>query len=314
MAPDTVPQLTRQALTRRACDALAAAGKKPSIGLVREWTIASTGAKKGSDGDVQKDINGWFDDVLKLKRDSAIDGLPDAVSSLARDFWRLAVDSASDALAGERDALALDKTAADRRVAEVHEHTRVAVERANALTTRLDIATETIAGRDDTIRRLEAALAQARASATAKDERLAGIADELARTTAQYAAGLIELEGARKHSLLQIDQARGESRHWKAEFERVDHEIRTTLETYRQKASSLATELAGARGRLSAIEEALTAAQVRNAALEQKIATAQTARQEIEARLRPIAKAAKRAPAASKGMASALRRKLRFGV
>ena len=305
---DTGNQLTRQELTWRACDALAAAGKKPSIGLVREWTIASAGAKKGSDGDVQKDINGWFDDVLKLKRDSVIDGLPDAVGSLARDFWRLAVDSASDALAGERDALGADKAAADKLVALSREKTVAAVELANALTTRLDIATETIAGRDDTIRRLEEALAQARAMSIAKDERLAGIADELARTTQQYAAGLIELEGARKHSLLQIDQARGESRHWKGEFERVDHENRTTLETYRQKASSLATELAGARGRLSAIEEALTLARVRNAAFEQSIA-AQAARQESELRLRPIAPATKRASAVGKGMASALRRR-----
>ena len=308
MAVDPVFPLSRQELTRLACDALAAAGKKPSIGLVREWTIASTGAKKGSDGDVQKDIHGWFDDVLKLKRDSAIDGLPDAVGSLARDFWRLAVDSASDALAGERDALALDKAAADRRVAQAHEHTRIAGDLANTLTTRLDIATETIAGRDDTIRRLEDALAQARASATAKDERLAGIADELARTTAQYAAGLVELEGARKHSLLQIDQARGESRHWKAEFERVDHENRTTLETYRQKASSLATELAGARGRLSAIEEALAAARARNAALEQRMVV--TPEEAVAAESRPrTASAAKRA--AGKGMASALRRRHR---
>ena len=202
---DTIRQLTRQELTWRACDALAAAGKKPSIGLVREWTIVSTGAKKGSDGDVQKDINGWFEDVLKLKRDSVIDGLPDALGSLARDLWRLAVDCAGNALAGERDALGLDKMAADKLVAQAREKTVAAVELANALATRLDIAAETIAGRDDTIRRLEDALAEARATLTAKDERLAGIADELARTAQQYAAGLIELEGARKHSLLQID-------------------------------------------------------------------------------------------------------------
>ena len=125
---DTIRQLTRQELTWRACDALAAAGKKPSINLVREWTIASTGAKKGSDGDVQKDINGWFDDVLKLKRDSVIDGLPDAVGSLARDLWRLAVDCAGDALAGERDVLGADKAAADKLVAQAREKTVTAVE------------------------------------------------------------------------------------------------------------------------------------------------------------------------------------------
>ena len=308
MTTETIHLLNRQELTRRACDMLAAAGKKPSIGLVREWTIATTGAKKGSDGDVQKDINGWFDDLLALKRDSAIDGLPDAVGSLARELWRLATDCASDALAAERDVLTLDKAAADRLVDLAHEKTVAALEQANALTTRLDIATETVAGRDDTIRRLEQALAEARAIATAKDERLSGIADELARTAQQHAAGLVELEGARKHSLLQIDQARGESRHWKAEFKRVDHESRATLETHRQQAASLAGELAGARGRLSAIEEALAAARIRNAALEQSIA-AQAERYETERRLRSIAPTTKRPPAAGKGMASALRRR-----
>ena len=249
---------------------------------------------------------GFFNSLLK--RDNVIDGLPDAVGSLARDLWRLAVDCAGDALAGERDALGLDKAAADKLVVQAREKTAAAVELANALTTRIDIATETIAGRDDMIRRLEDALAEARATLMAKDERLTGISDELARTTQQYAAGMIELDGARKHSLLQIDQARGESRHWKAEFERVDHENRTTLETYRQKASSLATELATARGRLSAIEEALAAARARNAALEQRMVV--TPEEAVAAESRPrTAPAAKRA--AGKGMASALRRRHR---
>jgi len=43
----TGSQLNRQELTRHACDALAASGKKPSIDLVRERTIAITDAKKG---------------------------------------------------------------------------------------------------------------------------------------------------------------------------------------------------------------------------------------------------------------------------
>ena len=308
MSTETVSRVSRQELTRLACDSLAAAGKKPSIGLVREWTIAATGAKKGSDGDVQRDINGWFDDLLKLKRDIAIHGLPDAVGSLARDFWRLAVDSATDTLAGERDTLAAHKAEADRQVALAREKTLAAVALASTVTARLDIANETIAGRDETIQRLEESLSEARTTLQAKDERIAGLVDELARTTQQHAAGLVELDGLRKHSLLQIDQARGEVRHWKAEFERVDHENRTTLETYRQKASSLATDLAGARGQLSAIEEALAAARARNAALEQRMVV--TPEEAVVAESRPrTAPATKRT--AGKGMASALRRRHR---
>ena len=309
MPPENVSRLSRQELTRLACDALAAGGKKPSIGLVREWTIATTGAKKGSDGDVQADIHRWFDDLLKLKRDSAIDGLPDAVSSLARDFWRLAVDSATDTLTGERDTLSAHRAEADKQIALAREETLAALALANAVTARLDIANATIAGRDEAIRRLEESLSESRATLQAKDERITGLKDELARTAQQQAAGLVELDGLRKHSLLQIDQARGEVRHWKAEFERVDHENRTTLETYRQKAASLAADLAGARGRLSAIEEALTSARLRNAELEQRMSATQAERPLAQPPPRPVVSAAKRPPGVGKGMASALRRR-----
>ncbi|MGI4849657.1 MAG: DNA-binding protein, partial [Janthinobacterium lividum] len=87
--PSNLLSLNRVDLTRIACDAIAAQGKKPSIGQVREWTIANCGGKKGSDGDVQRDISSWFDDLLKLKRDKHIEGLPDAVAALARDLWQL---------------------------------------------------------------------------------------------------------------------------------------------------------------------------------------------------------------------------------
>jgi hypothetical protein len=260
---NTARTLSRQELTRHACDALAAEGKKPSIGLVREWTIAHTGAKKGSDGDVQKDITAWFDDLLKLKRDKAVAGLPDAVGALARDFWRLAVDTADDNLALEREALVAEKAAAERLVTLAQEDTVSAVEIANQIKGKLAIAAETIAGRDETIKRLEEALSEARSTLQAKDERIAGLSAEIARKAEEHATGLAEIDGLRKHSLLQIDQARGDARHWKSEFERVDHENKSIVDKYRQQASTLGAELAAARGRLGAVEEALAAAVTR---------------------------------------------------
>lgn len=255
--------LSRQELTCLACDTLAAEGKKPSIGLVREWTITYAGAKKGSDGDVQKDIAAWFDDLLKLKRDKAVAGLPDAVGALARDFWRLAVDTAEDSLAREREALAAEKAEAEKLVTLAREDTASAVETANQIKGRLAIATETIAGRDETIKRLEEALSEARSTLQEKNERIAGLYADFARKAEEHAAGLAEIDGLRKHTLLQIDQARGDARHWKSEFERVAHENRTAVDTYRRKASTLEAELAAARGRLGAVEEALAAAVTR---------------------------------------------------
>lgn len=264
----------RQTLTWAACDALAANGKKPSIGLVREWTLATTGAKKGSDGDVQQDIHQWYDDLLKLKRDKAIADLPAAVSALARDFWRLAVDAANDSVAAERATLAQEKAAAEKLIDLAQEDTVAAVDIANQLKGKLAIASETIAGRDDAIKRLEASLAEIRATLHAKDERIEGLSAELARKAGEHAANLAEREGVRKHALLQIDQARGEARHWKAEFERVDHENKSTVETYRQKAATFANELAAAKGRLGAVEDSLATAQYRTRTLETELSAA----------------------------------------
>jgi chromosome segregation ATPase len=306
MSVDPLHVLRRQDLTRLACDALAAAGRKPSIGLVREWTLSSAGIKKGSDGDVQKDINGWFEDLLKLKRDNAVAGLPDAVGALAREFWRLSIDSADETLAAEREAMQVQLARAEEGVDHAERRADAADARSAALTQALALANATIAGRDDVIAHLEQAHSDARALLLAREERIASLGDELARSTQQHAAGFAELDGLRKHSLLQIDQARGEVRHWKSEFERVDHENRTTLETYRQKASSLANDLAGARGRLSAIEEALAAARARNAELEQRMVVTPEVSTVVESKPR-TALGAKRA--AGKGMASALRRR-----
>ncbi len=83
-----------------------------------------------------------------------------------------------------------------------------AVEIAGELKNKLAIAGEIIAGRDDAIQRLEQSLSEMRATLEAKDERIAGLSAELARTPAQQAAGLAELDGLRRHSLLQIEQSR----------------------------------------------------------------------------------------------------------
>ncbi|GAC1411566.1 MAG: hypothetical protein NVSMB6_12930 [Burkholderiaceae bacterium] len=267
--------LSRQDLTRLACDALASQGRKPSIGLVREWTIAHAGAKKGSDGDVQKDITSWFDDLLKLKRDKAVAGLPDAVSALARDFWRLAVDTADTTLTQEREALAAEKNNAEKLVALAQEDTGAAVEIAHQLQGKLALANETISGRDDAIRRLEASLLESRAALAVKDERTAGLAAELARQAQQHAAGMAELDGVRKHSLLQIDQARAELRQSTSAFARAEHEHKKALDIYQDRTSMLGAEVAAARGRLSAVEEALTAAMTRAKDMELALANAQ---------------------------------------
>jgi chromosome segregation ATPase len=264
----------RQNLSWTACDTLAAQGKKPSIGLVREWTIATTGAKKGSDGDVQKDINEWYADLLKLKRDKGVAGLPDAVAALTRELWRYAVESANDTLAAERTVLASEKAEAEKLIDLAQEDTLAAIDIANELKGKLTIANADLLGRDQQIKRLEQALAEQRATLQAKDERIAGLAAELGRKAEEHAGGLAELDGLRKHSLLEIDRARAESRQWKAEFTRIEAESKSAAHAYREKISTLDSELSGAKGRLGAVEESLAAANKRAEIVETELSAA----------------------------------------
>lgn len=266
----------RQNLSWTACDTLAAQGKKPSIGLVREWTIATTGAKKGSDGDVQKDINEWYADLLKLKRDKSVAELPDAVAALTRDLWRFAVESANDALATERTALAGEKAEAEKLIDLAQEDTLAAIEIANELKGKLTIANATLLGRDEQIKRLEEALAEQRATLQAKDERIAGLVADLSRKAEEHAAGLAELDGLRKHSLLEIDRSRSESRHWKAEFARVETESKSAAHAYREKIAVLDNELSRVLGRLGAVEESLAESSRRVETLTTELAASNT--------------------------------------
>jgi len=175
-------------------------------------------------------------------------------------------------LATERAEAQQQVTVAQAAIATAEEQADVAHLRAEALGHNLDIAAEAI-------RRLEESLTAMRSTAAAieerhtgqlqaRDERITALTADFARKEADYAARLAELDGVRKHALRQIDDARCESRHWKAEFDRVDAENKSTVVTYRQKASSLEADLAGARGRLGAVEEALAASWLRCAQLE----------------------------------------------
>ena len=263
----------RRTLTWQACDALAAAAKKPSIGAVREWTLATTGAKRGSDTDVQADVNAWYQELLKLRHTAlSIPHLPDPIAALAREFWVKANEAATDALAAEREAIAAQVTAAHEVAAAAETRATAATARAEATTHELDVARESI-------RHLEAALSQLRPTVEAtatrhagqlevRDERIAALTDDFARREREYATRIAELDGVRKHALLHIDEARTESRHWQTKCHRIDAENTSTAARYQQCTASLEADLAGTRGRLSAVEEALAASRQRCSQLE----------------------------------------------
>ena len=201
-----------------------------------------------------------------------VSGLPDEVAALARAMWIKACESAAESLNTERAENQGLVTAAEQKVAMSAAQITEANQRNEQVEHEFDVAREAI-------RRLEESLTEMRTTATAieerhagqllaRDERITALTTDFARKETEYAARITELDGVRKHALLQIDEARVESRHWKAEFDRVDAENKSSVVTYRQRASALDAELAGVRGRLGAVEESLATSRQRCLQLE----------------------------------------------
>jgi chromosome segregation ATPase len=250
---------TRRELTFAACDALAAQGIKPAMSAVRKWTYENGGGKRGSDPDVQGDINAWYEALLQLKKNAhVIPGMPEHVAAQALQLWVAAREAALDTLDSERAAVEADSARMQRRVHQAEEVMAEAQTLAREIQHQLDVSMEKIDGLQARIVALEAAASEQRAVLAAKEERITGLTEELGRKTEAQATLAAEIEGVHKHTLLQIDTARGEARHWKSKFERVDAENRSQVEQYRQRAAQAETELASVRGRLEAVEAELT--------------------------------------------------------
>jgi hypothetical protein len=101
-----------------------------------------------------------------------------------------------------------------------------------------------------------------------RDEQITALRRDATRKEGEWATRLAELDGLRRHALLQIDEARSESRRWRGECERTAQSHQSQLEAERRAGDDARSALAGVKGRLSAVEEALGVAQQRNVALE----------------------------------------------
>ena len=267
----------RRDLTWLACDALAVAGRKPSIASVREWTITNHGRKQGSDTDTQADINAWYALLLAMKQERlTVAGLPEDVALLAHALWVKANEAATQGLHEHRAAIDAQLATAVQATQTANDEAHAATVRASATGHALDVARETI-------RRLEEVQSTLRAAAQAveirytaqlqtRDDHAAALGRAAIEKDADHATRIIELEGLRRHALMQIEEARAESRQRKAESQRTVLALEATLATEQKTSARLQSELAGTCGRLSAVEEALSATNARNAALETMLA------------------------------------------
>lgn len=266
--------MDRKTMIFAVCEALAAKGIRPTLAAVK----ASGMPYRGSDPDITRDCQEWLKSVLEQhSRSHEAAGIPKNLIAPFKALVDVVRAEAEQELAHERDLLQEREAQAQQRVDEAIQQAQAAADTINDLKIKLAAATETIAGRDETIRHLQESLAEARSILQAKDVRIDGLAADLARKTEEQKASQVELDGLRKHTLLQIDQARSEARHWKAEFDRVDAENKSTVLTYRQRAAALENELANARGRLSTLEEVLQAARKRTTELEAKLTSRESA-------------------------------------
>lgn len=96
---DTEPTPPRREAVWAVCDQLSAQGLKPSLRSVKMHY------PRGSDTDVQKDVNGWYEYVfMQHARRRVIPALPDAVVRAMESFWETASLEADGALVKARES------------------------------------------------------------------------------------------------------------------------------------------------------------------------------------------------------------------
>lgn len=196
--------------------------------------------------------------------------MPDVVASLAKELWVRAVDTAHATLEDDRRDLEQQRQSASRDIDAARTETEDAIQQNRELEHALALAQETIGGRNTAIRRLEQELAEAKAALTSKDERILGLAADLNRRDQEASAVHAQLDALRKHSLLQLDEARGEGRHWKSELDRT----MAVLCKARDKAGTLEVQSAESRGRAEGLEQALVNAREQIRQFEERARTA----------------------------------------
>lgn len=96
---DETPKKPRREAVWDVCDQLSAQGVKPSLRNVKMHY------PRGSDTDVQKDVNAWYEHVFaQHARRRVVPSLPDAVVQAMEAFWETASTQANAQFSGEREA------------------------------------------------------------------------------------------------------------------------------------------------------------------------------------------------------------------
>lgn len=220
-------------------------GEHPSVQRVRELTGI------GSASDIARDLREFWQDVRsRLKSRIASPDLPQSVVDHVGDFvaeiWDLALDRAHATLAAERAALQSELTQARSAVLQAQADAQAQKDLVGHLQTRVDTAMAQQESEAAVHGALTAELEAVKAAlADATDRHAAELLQREATTTALRADMREQaqaqqrqaevFEGELRFAKLQIENARGEGRHWKAEFERERAESTMRLSTLEQR-------------------------------------------------------------------------------
>jgi chromosome segregation ATPase len=236
------------------CDHLATAEKvKPSVREVRRHYT------RGSDSDVQTDINAWWEALFGFYRDRHTrPNLPVGVVEGVEALWNLALGEAAktvkeiQAVAEQQIAGAMEEMAASRAAAEA------AREETRDLAAKLDLANQRIEHLQSDVAGLEGRLAQESALRAGAEAQIATLREEIARKDAEFrAAGeahgaalkaeqeahAIQLkaeqdryDGMNRFLLQQADDMRQQKLAAAAQAAAENENLRTMGEAYRKRA------------------------------------------------------------------------------
>lgn len=281
------PSETPRAQRRReavwaVCDKLSSQGIKPTQRNVKMHHST------GSDTDIQKDVNAWFDHVFALHtRRKTIPDLPDSLVAAFEKLWQLAVAEASETHSEEaarwkaaRELMQSDQEAMNEKLSALEEELAACQVSLGTAQSNAHSLGEQLAQTKAELARRDAELAEMRAASSARETELRG---EIQRTATGYERQLSEQRAAFD---AQVSAMREDM---KARAEELRQAVGRADEHYRDLERASIIEIDNQRQRARTAEEALASANKELSTVHIDVATARAElriyRETIQARI-----------------------------
>lgn len=272
------------------CDHLATAeNMKPSVREVRRHYT------RGSDSDVQADINAWWEALFGFYRDRHTrPNLPSGVVEGVEALWTLALAEAAKtveevrAVAEQQIAGAMEEMAASRLAADE------AREESRAVSASLDLANQRIEHLQADLGALEGRFAQEAALRAGAESQIVTLREEIARKDAESRAAVeahgaqlkaeqeahaVQLkseqdryDGMNRFLLQQADEMRQQKLAAATQAASEVERLKTMSDAYRKRANAAEEGLGLTKGRLAQQTEDLATVRAEATALQQRLA------------------------------------------